>query len=141
MVTSPGVLEAIGLAIKVHYGQVDKGGVPYITHLIRVMNQMDSDTERMVAILHDALEDSPLTLEDLERSEYPAEVIEAIDCLTRSKDDTYREYIEKLKLNLLARKVKIADLRDNTDASRSKNLRSGDLLKRYQDALEILMSD
>jgi (p)ppGpp synthase/HD superfamily hydrolase len=135
------VLEAINLAITAHHGQVDKAGVPYIAHPLRVMNQMDSDTERIVAVLHDAVEDSSLTLGDLGRLGYSAEIIEAIDCLTRREGETYRQYIERLKQNPVAHKVKIADLQDNMAEGRIQNLQGGGLEKRYQDALKILINE
>ena len=105
--------KAIAVAPKAHAGRKDKANEPYILHPLRVMLQMRTEEERLAAVLHDVVEDSDTTIKDLQRAGFPAEVIEAVRLLTRLREDTYDEFIEKLKPDPLARRVKIADLRDN----------------------------
>jgi (p)ppGpp synthase/HD superfamily hydrolase len=113
---------AIEIAAFAHRGQVDKGGAPYILHPLRVMLAMDTDEERMVAVLHDALEDGPSSVpQAIGTAWFPAQVVEAIGDLTRRDGETYGAFIERVKANPLARKVKIADMRDNMDLSRIPN--------------------
>ena len=128
--------EAIRLAVQAHQGQKDKAGAPYILHPLRVMLRMSSDVERMVAVLHDVLEDSWYTLPDLQRAGYPEQALEALDCLTRRENETYGEFIERVKTNPLARKVKIADLEDNMDLRRISDPQERDMgrLKKYRRA-------
>ena len=125
---------AIALAAEAHDGQVDKAGAPYILHPLRVMLQMETDEERIVAVLHDILEDTHVdghTISNL----FGSEIFTAVYALTRQKDETYHAFIERAKKNPLARKVKIADIRDN--------LRPGapHLRARYENALLALYSE
>lgn len=113
--------EAIELANEVHLDQVDKGGAPYILHLVRVAAKMETDEEHIVAYLHDALEDGHVSIADL-----PPESLAALDALTRRPSESYMEYIRRLAENALARKVKMADLEDNMDLSRITHLRPED---------------
>ena len=114
--TRPKLLEtAIEIALRAHGGQVDKAGAAYITHPIRLMCRMNSDEERVVAVLHDATEESNWTLDDLRVLNCPDEVIHALDCLTPRDAETFDAFIERVKVNPLARRVKIADLEDNMD--------------------------
>jgi len=124
---SPQIETAIALARQVHAGQVDKAGAAYIGHPLRVMAKMASDDERIAAILHDVVEDSrdgdaPVTLADLAAMGLPPPAIEAIRLLTRSDDGSdpaaYDAYIEAILANPIARKVKLADVEDNLDATR-----------------------
>jgi (p)ppGpp synthase/HD superfamily hydrolase len=128
--------DAIVLAVQAHQGQRDKAEAPYILHPLRVMLRMRSDVERMIAVLHDVVEDTPYTLLDLQQAGYPEQVLEALDCLTRRENETYEEFIERVKANPLARKVKIADLEDNMDIRRISDLQEKDVerLKRYRRA-------
>ena len=128
--------DAIQLAVQAHRGQKDKAGAPYILHPLRVMLRMRSDVGRMVAVLHDVLEDTQHTLLDLQQAGYPQRVLEALDCLTRRENETYEEFIERVKANPLARKVKIADLEDNMDIRRISDPQEKDMerLKKYRRA-------
>jgi (p)ppGpp synthase/HD superfamily hydrolase len=110
--------DAILLAVQAHHGQKDKASAPYILHPLRAMLQMHNEQEMMAAVLHDVIEDSPHTLAELEQAGYPREVVEAVDCLTRREDETYDEFIARIKPNALARRVKLADLEDNMDVQR-----------------------
>lgn len=113
--------DAVALATKAHLGQKDKAGAAYIRHPLRVMGRMTTDEEKMVAVLHDVVEDTSITLQDLRIAGYPKSVVDAVDALSRRKNETYEQFIERLKPNALARRVKIADLEDNMDLGRIPN--------------------
>jgi (p)ppGpp synthase/HD superfamily hydrolase len=136
----PTIEDAIALALDAHRGQLDRAGKPYILHPLRVMHNVETDEQRLVAILHDVVEDSPTTLDDLRRMGYSAAVVEAVDCLTRRDDETYEQFIERIAPNPLARRVKLADLLDNMDLRRSIPMKAEDLerFQRYQRAWERL---
>ncbi|MBV9282862.1 MAG: GTP pyrophosphokinase [Chloroflexi bacterium] len=128
--------DAILLAIQAHRGQVEKAGQPYCLHLLRVMLRLDSELERMAGVLHDIVEDTPYTLADLRQMGYPAAVVEALDCLMRRDGETYDEFLERIKTDRLARRVKIADLEDNMDLRRLPRLVDADVarMNRYRSA-------
>ena len=132
---------AIVIATKAHAGQSNRYGQPYIFHPFRVMMKMNSDDERIVAVLHDVLEKSDLTTADLEKEGFSMEVTKAVDCLTRrdTENDDYFDYIERVRINPLAKAVKLADVADNSKAVKSnmKNL-DAEIFDRYQIALEML---
>lgn len=115
---TPTLEDAIALAARAHRGQVDKGGQPYILHVLRVMLRQEDETARIVAVLHDVLEDTPVTLADLQTAGYDEHVCEAVDCLTRRSAETYEDMIERVAANPLARQVKLADLADNLNPER-----------------------
>jgi (p)ppGpp synthase/HD superfamily hydrolase len=130
------------IAIDAHDGQLDKGGKPYIEHVIRVMADQWSEDGKIVAMLHDVLEDSNIcTLEDLTNLGFSNEVVFAVDCLTKKENENYETYIKKIKFNPLAACVKIADLRDNMNLSRLKEITDKDIArcKKYQEAIEDLI--
>ncbi len=111
----PTLEDAIVLAIRWHRGQTYPSvrGEPFILHPLRVMLQVESDVERIVAVLHDVIEDTACTLGELRSSGYSEQVIAAVDRLTHRDGDPYDTYIERLKDEPLARQVKLADLVDN----------------------------
>jgi (p)ppGpp synthase/HD superfamily hydrolase len=117
--------KAISLALEIHAGQTDRAGHPYILHPLTLMMQMESDDERITAVLHDTIEDSDLTIDQLQQKlNLPAHIAEAIDLLSHDKDEMdYDSYIERLRPNLLAHKVKLADLRHNMDLTRLDQIR------------------
>ena len=115
----PTLEDAIALAAHAHRGQVDKGGQPYILHVLRVMLRQEDETARLAAVLHDVLEDTQVTLADLRSAGYSEPVCAAVDCLTRRSGETYEEMIERVATNPLARQVKLADLADNLDPNRT----------------------
>ncbi len=111
------VNKAIDLAYEAHNGQRDKTGRPYFVHVMHVAEQMDNEYSTCAALLHDTLEDTHIGLERLER-EFPREVVEAVKVLTKRRGVSYSEYIEAVRRNPIARKVKLADLEHNLDATR-----------------------
>lgn len=115
-----GLNEAIVVATWAHVTQVDKAGQPYILHPLRVMLSMDTDEERMVAALHDVVEDTDVTLAKLRQAGFAEDVTSAVDALTRRDGEPYMpDYIDRVAANPLARKVKLADLADNLSPSRA----------------------
>lgn len=135
------VYNALTLALEAHDGQVDLGGVPIIEHLRRVMAQMDTKEEMTVALLHDIVEDTTVTLDDLHSMGFPDNVVKAVDFMTHVGDIDYFEYIERVKLNDLAVKVKLADIRDNMDVGRLSRIpehQVPSMTKRYVKAYRML---
>jgi (p)ppGpp synthase/HD superfamily hydrolase len=106
---------AIELAASAHLHQTRKDGSPYILHPLRLMLQMPDPDSQMAAVLHDVVEDTPWTLEQLKAEGFPGAVIEAVALLTHDDDTPYEEYVKKIATNTIARQVKLADLRDNLD--------------------------
>jgi len=139
----PSLEEAIILAANAHRGQKDKAGAPYILHPLRLMMQMKSETERIAAVLHDLIEDTACSLEELSKAGYSQEILDALDCLTRRHDETYSAFIDRVKENPLAVKVKLADLEDNLNIKRLKTIAEKDLLRlnRYLKAWQSLTDD
>ena len=112
---------AIELAKIAHDKQLDKGGHPYIDHPLRVMNNMETIEEKIVAVLHDAVEDSDLTLEDLRLAGFSEPIVEAIAAITKREGEKRKDYLNRVVDNPIALKVKIADMTDNADISRIPN--------------------
>lgn len=112
---------AIELAVTAHTGETDKAGATYIRHPIRVMQQMDTEEERVAAVLHDVVEDASYTLDDIE-DEFGATIRDAVDALTKRDDESYQEFAARAAANDIARTVKIADIEDNMDLTRLSEL-------------------
>ena len=110
-------IRAMNLAYNAHHGQFDKGGVPYIFHPIHLAETMDDEISTCVALLHDTVEDTDVTLEELAR-EFPKEVVEAVALLTHDENVEYFDYVRMIKTNPIATKVKLADLAHNGDPKR-----------------------
>ena len=138
MLYTPKIIECLRFVEELHHGQYDKIGAPYILHPVFVAEQMDTEEETIVALLHDVVEDTAITLDDLRDKGYSDEIVIAIDALTRRTDETYSAYIERLSNNKLARHVKIADLQHNLDPERTKMIDNASLQNRYQNALQKL---
>jgi MOSC domain-containing protein YiiM len=132
--------DALLLAIEAHRGQQDKYGAPYIFHPLRVMCRLETETERMVALLHDVVEDTALTVQDLAEADYPGEVVAAVDHLSRRPGETYADFTLRIRPHPLARRVKLADLQDNMDVRRMSELDEEALtrLRRYRNAWSML---
>lgn len=110
--------QAIALAAEAHDGQTDKGGASYILHPLRVMAAMKSDQDRIVAVLHDVAEDCPLYPLSVLRKAFGDEVGDALDAITKRAGERYFEYLDRVAANPIARRVKMADLADNSDLRR-----------------------
>lgn len=109
---------ALEIAIIHHGGQKEKNGTPYAFHPIRLSLTLDTEAEKITALLHDIVEDTNLTLDDLTDEGFSPEVLEAVDLLTHNPQEDYETYIDKIATNPLARAVKLADLADNMDIRR-----------------------
>lgn len=127
---------AIAIAVNAHRGQVDRQGRPYILHPITVMMSMDTDEERIVAILHDVVEDSPISLDDLREAGFSEVIVGAVDALTNREGESYEDFTERVSHNPLARRVKLGDLQHNMDIRRLPEITDKDLerLRKYRAA-------
>jgi (p)ppGpp synthase/HD superfamily hydrolase len=132
--------QAIALAVQAHTGQQDKAGRPYILHPLRVMLAQTTDAEMIAAVLHDVVEDTPVTLEDLQAAGFSAEVLAAVESVTHREDETYEAYLERCRANPIGLRVKLADLHDNMDIRRIQTLSQRDMarLERYLQAWHFL---
>ncbi|HKS15365.1 MAG TPA: GTP pyrophosphokinase [Pseudomonas sp.] len=133
---------AIAVAARAHEGQRDKGGSAYILHPLRVMMRVQTAEQRIVAVLHDVLEDSGITLSDLAREGFKLKILAAVLALSRRKGETYEDFVVRVGDDPLARVVKLADLADNSDLSRIPCPGAADLdrLARYQQASAYLQA-
>lgn len=132
---------ALRVSFEAHKDQVDHGGTPYVYHPYHLAEQMTDETTTCIALLHDVVEDTDITLEQLRGMGFPEEVVEAVGVLTRDHDVPYMDYIKRVKSNPLAKIVKLADLDHNSDVSRLQEIdeRSKSLAKRYERARACLM--
>lgn len=132
--------KALEIATEAHSGQFDKAGEDYIQHPLYVSSLVSTEKEKAVALLHDVIEDSSITKEDLLLSGIDPEVVEAVLVLTKQPSDSYQSYLERVKGNELARIVKLADLTHNSDLSRLKKItqKDEDRLQKYAKAIEYL---
>lgn len=132
--------KAIQIALKAHAGQTDKGGNTYVLHPLRLMVQMPTEQLQTIAVLHDVVEDSTYTFEDLAKEGFPEEIINAVRSLTKKEGEQYDDFIQRVKSNPLAIPVKIADMKDNSNLDRIPNPTEKDRerVKKYQQAIEML---
>lgn len=141
MLYTPQTKLAMEIAYRAHHGQRDKGGMPYVFHPYHLAEQMETELEVTVALLHDVVEDTDVTLEALRQAGITEEVLAVLDRLTHRKGEAYMDYIRRLLPDPTARKIKLADLNHNSDMSR---LRPEDQEKaqyfqeKYRPALELL---
>ena len=117
MLYTPLTRKAMQLAYTAHHGQTDQGGMPYIFHPYHVAEQMTDETSVCVALLHDVVEDTSVTIEELEK-EFPTEVTDALRLLTHIKGTDYFEYVRSIRQNPIAKAVKLADIAHNSDETR-----------------------
>jgi len=133
---------AIEIAVSAHKGVVDKGGAPYVLHPLRMMMAVHTDEEKIVAVLHDVVEDTHWTFEDLAAEGFSESVINGLRSVTKTSDsEGYDDFIGRAKSNRIGRKVKIADITDNLDVRRIGELSQKDLerLNKYKRALNVLL--
>ena len=136
-----GTLErAIEIAARTHAGQVDKGGAPYILHPLRVMLRVAPGAQQIVAVLHDVVEDSDVTFEDLEREGFSAEVLAGLRAVTKIEGESYEDFVARAALDPVGSKVKLADLAENSDLSRIAQPSQKDLerVEKYRKAIAYL---
>ena len=145
MIYTPLTIKAMNLAYVAHHGQFDKAGVPYVFHPLHLAESMDDELSCCAALLHDTVEDTDVTLEDLVK-DFPAQVVEAVRLLTHDPQEDYFEYVRRIRNNSIALKVKLADLSHNTDESRFAGVavpkeRIGLLRDKYTKAKAILLEE
>lgn len=131
--------KAMIIAYNAHMKQFDREGVPYIYHPIHIAEQMDTETECIVALLHDVVEDTDITFEQLEK-DFPPEIIAVLKILTHDEKVDYMDYIKKVKENPIATKVKIVDIMHNSDESRLDKINAQDIARKnkYKQAMKLL---
>ena len=132
---------ALAFAREKHRGQTDKAGMPYIDHPIRVAEHCASPEAKVVALLHDVIEDTDTTADSLRMEGFPDAIVEAVLAVTRRKGESYEDYIRRAVLNPIGREVKKADLEDNMDVRRLNELTDHDIerLRKYHRAWRFLM--
>jgi len=143
MKKAPSLLErAIAIAVRAHAGQKDRYGAPYILHPLRLMCQVDSQEEKIIAVLHDVVEDTEWNFKDLAREGFSEQIIKALDCLTKREQEPYEKFVERSARNPLARRVKLADLEDNMDLRRTDRLKPKEVerFNKYVKAWQRLMA-
>lgn len=146
MIYTPLTKKAMKIAYDAHHGQQDAGGVPYVLHAAHVAEQMKEEITTCAALLHDVVEDTELTLEQLEQ-EFPPEVTKLVALLTHDPREDYFEYIRRIKGNHAAKQIKLADLKHNSDESRLSGFalvteaKQKAWRKKYKKAREILMEE
>ena len=142
MVYTPLTKRAIQFAFDAHRGQYDKSGFPYITHPLHVAESMESEDECVVALLHDVLEDTDITTEDLTRIGISDRQIAALKLLCHDDSVPYLEYVQSIRVDPIARKVKLADLHHNSDLTRLNVITTQDIerVEKYKQAIEILLN-
>lgn len=132
--------KAMKICFEAHREQKDKGGMPYVFHPFHIADQMDTEKETCVALLHDVIEDTDRTLDLLAAEGFPFDVLKALDLMTHDPQTPYLEYVEQLSTDPIAKKVKLADLRHNSTRARLKKYTEKDekRLQKYLDAQAIL---
>ena len=143
MIYTAATKKALKLCFDAHKDQVDQSGTPYVFHPFHLAEQMQDEDTTVVALLHDVVEDTDYTLEDLRAMGFNDVVLQAIEAMTHLPDVSYDEYLEGIKENAVAKIVKIADIHHNADSTR---LDPGDeraeyWQKKYRHALEVILAD
>lgn len=135
--------KAITIAVEAHKNQTDRYQAPYIMHVMRVMMRGKTEEEKICGILHDVVEDTEWTFENLKKEGFTDAMIEALRCLTKGEDEPYDDYISRVKNNKLAIAVKLNDLEDNMDVRRMPQMEPNDVdrfnkyLKAYQQLIQL----
>ena len=134
--------KAMKLCFEAHKDQLDKSGVPYVFHPFHVAEQMSDEATTIVALLHDVVEDTDYTLEDIAAMGFGQDVVDALALMTHDKSVPYLEYVAKIKDNPIARTVKLADLAHNSDPTRLDAIdeKAKERLAKYKKAIKLLES-
>lgn len=140
MIYTPMTRKAMKIAYAAHAGQVDKTGVPYIYHPMHLAESMTEEKAVITALLHDVAEDTDITIDDLAREGFHADILTALTLLTHNPVEEYMDYISRLSTCPLARKVKLADLRHNSDITRLDAIdeKTARRLEKYRRAIQLL---
>ena len=140
MIYTPMTKIALKLCFEAHKDQIDKSGMPYVFHPFHLAEQMADENTTIVALLHDVIEDTEYTLDDLRKFGFAEDVLSAISLMTHADDVPYMDYVVKIKTNPIAKAVKLADLKHNSDMSRLDRITQTDeeRAKKYKQAIELL---
>lgn len=140
LLESKNVAKAYQIAKAAHSGQLDKGGNEYIKHPLAVAEMLTTEDEQITALLHDVVEDTPITLQNLREQGFTERVVKAIDCLTKRDTEALDAYLDRVRNNPLATRVKIADLTHNSDIKRIPTPVEKDFtrVKRYAKEIQFL---
>ena len=143
MIYTPMTKAALRLCFEVHASQTDKSDLPYVFHPFHLAEQMTDEVSTTVALLHDVVEDSDCALDDLRKMGFCEEVIDAVALMTHDPEVPYMEYVAGIKKNPIARAVKLADLRHNSDLSRLDEVTPYDLerAEKYKKAIALLLEE
>ena len=135
--------KAMRIAFEAHREQTDKNGMPYIFHPIHLAEQMETEETICVALLHDVVEDTPITLADLQKEGFPKEILDAIAMMTHDDAVPYMDYVREIGKNPIAAAVKLADLKHNSDLTRLDTVDEKALKRaeKYRKAIEVLSND
>lgn len=142
MIYTPMTNKAMKYAYEKHHGQFDKNGIPYIFHPFHLAEQMDDEDSTIVSLLHDVVEDTDTSISEIEALGFNSNVINALKLLTHDKNIDYYDYIKKLSINDIATKVKIADLKHNSDLSRLSEINNSDIerIEKYKKSINYLIN-
>lgn len=142
MIYTKATKAALKLSFEAHKNQLDKSGMPYVFHPFHLAEQMEDEETTIVALLHDVIEDTDYTIEDIENMGFSRAVCDALSLMTHDSYEPYMDYVARLKENPIARTVKIADLRHNSDLSRLDYVDGRAILRceKYKKAIELLLS-
>ncbi len=140
MIYTENTKKALKLCFEAHKNQVDKSGMPYVFHPFHLAEQMTDEPTTIVALLHDVVEDTDCTLDDLHNMGFSAEVVDAISLMTHDETVPYMDYVAQIKQNPIAKAVKLADLRHNSDLTRLDVVdeKALERVEKYQRAIESL---
>ena len=143
MIYTPLTKKALKISFEAHKEQFDKSGIPYVYHPYELASQMTTEAETCVALLHDIVEDTSTTFEDLINEGFDGEIIDAIRLMTHNDGSNYFDYVKRIKQNPIAKAVKLADLRHNSTISRLDEITPKDLerVEKYKQAIEILQGN
>ena len=135
--------KAMRIAFEAHKGQADKNGMPYIYHPIHLAEQMSDEVATCVALLHDVIEDTDMTFEQMEAAGFTPEIIAALRVMTHDENVPYMDYVAEIKKNAIATKVKLADLKHNSDLTRLDYVDETAMIRveKYKKAIDLLTSN
>lgn len=142
MIYTPMTKKALKLCFEAHKNQLDKSGMPYVFHPFHLAEQMTDENTTAVALLHDVIEDTDYTLDDLRKLGFTEDVVSAVGLMTHAEGVPYMEYVAEIKKNPIAKAVKLADLRHNSDTSRLDVVTERDIAReaKYAEAIKLLES-
>ncbi len=143
MIYTPNTKKALKLCFEAHKNQTDKSSLPYVFHPFHVAEQMTDEKTTIVALLHDVIEDTSYTLQDLRNLGFDEDVLGALELMTHDKNVPYMDYVAKIKGNAIAKTVKLADLSHNSDLTRLDEINEAALnrVEKYKAAIKLLSED